>query len=329
MTRRAGLVALLADGELHSGEVLARALGVTRAAIAKQVQSLAGWGLEVEAVARRGYRLGQPLEPIDAAALAARLAPETRARCESLELHEELASTNSHLLAAPAPAPGRFRACLAEYQSAGRGRRGRAWLAPFGSGICLSFAWQYDASPGDLGTLSLATGVAVLRALGRHGVDGLALKWPNDIQRHGGKLGGILSELRFEAAGPAHVVIGIGLNVRLPDAFAAQVALGGGVPPADLADLGPPSRTALAATLLDSLTAAAARFGADGFAPFAAEWRAADALLDRPVRVHGAGTGAARDGVARGIDARGALRVEFAGGVESLTAGDVTLRVAA
>ena len=327
MTRRAALVALLADGGLHSGEVLARELGVTRAAVAKQVQSLAGWGLAVDAVARRGYRLSAPLELLDGARIEALLAPATHALGGALEVHEELESTNSHLLARPAPPAGSFRACFAEYQSAGRGRRGRRWLAPFGSGLCVSFAWLYDTPPAELGALSLAAGVAVLRALTLHGVDGLALKWPNDVHRDGGKLGGILSELRFEAAGPAHVVIGVGLNVRLPAHLVDEVVRDGGVRPRDLADAGPPSRNALAASLIDALAEVAARFGTDGFKAFDAEWRAADALLDRAVRVHG--TGADRDGIARGIDAQGGLRVEFGDVTESLTAGDVTLRAVA
>jgi BirA family biotin operon repressor/biotin-[acetyl-CoA-carboxylase] ligase len=327
MTRRAELVALLADGELHSGEVLAARLGVTRAAVAKQVHSLAVWGLDVEAVARRGYRLAAPLELLEVAALESRLASATRARRGSIEVHEALESTNSHLLAQPPPRAGSFRACLAEYQSAGRGRRGRRWLAPYGSGLCLSFAWLYDTPPTELGALSLAAGVAVLRALGSQDIGGLALKWPNDIQREGCKLGGILCELRFEAAGPAHVVIGIGLNVRLPAGVATEVAREGGVRPADLADAGPPSRNALAAALIDALAEVAAGFGAAGFQPFAAEWCAVDALLDRAVHVHG--SAGVRDGIARGIDRQGGLRVQFGDITETLTAGDVSLRAVA
>ena len=328
MNRRGQLLALLADGELHSGEALARALGVTRSAIAKQVRSLAPWGLRVEAHARRGYRLEAPLELLDAARMQAALLPVTRARLDRLELHEELESTNSRLLAESGLPAGRWRACLAEYQSAGRGRRGRPWLQPYASGLCLSFAWLYDPAPASLGALSLAAGVAALRALARHGAGELALKWPNDIQCHGGKLGGILAELRFEAAGPAYVVVGLGLNVRLPAGFAATIEAAGGVRPADLADIVPlPSRTRLAATLLDELSAAMVEFGERGFAPFAAEWSRCDALRDRPVRVQGPAT--TRDGFARGIDAQGSLRVEFAGQVESLTAGEVTLRAVA
>jgi BirA family biotin operon repressor/biotin-[acetyl-CoA-carboxylase] ligase len=326
MTRRGQLIGLLADGSLHSGEVLAGQLGVTRAAVAKQVQALCAWGVPVEAVARRGYRLAAPLELLDAARLEAGLSPATRARLDRLELHEQLPSTNSHLLAETGLDAGQCRLCLAELQSAGRGRRGRTWLAPFGSGLCLSLAWLYDPPPSTPGALSLAAGVAVLRALARLGIADASLKWPNDIYRAGRKLGGILCELRFESAGPAYVVIGVGLNVRLPVGLSAMIEANGGALPADLSDLAaPPSRHALAVAMIDELVAAAATFGAQGFVPFAAEWRDADALRDRPVRVLGTGA-EPRDGIARGIDAQGSLQVEFDGRLEALTAGEVSLR---
>ena len=326
MTRRGQLLGLLADGSLHSGQVLAAHLGVSRAAVAKQVHSLCAWGVPVEAVARRGYRLAAPLELLQAERIEAGLSAATRGRLERLEVHEQLPSTNSYLLAETGLAAGHCRVCLAEQQSAGRGRRGRAWLAPFGSGLCLSLAWLFDPPPSAPGALSLAAGVAVVRALARLGVADATLKWPNDIYRAGGKLGGILCELRFEAAGPAYVVIGVGLNVRLPQGLADSIEAAGGVRPVDLTDLAaPPSRHALAVALIDELATAAATFATQGFAPFGTEWQQADALRDRPVRVHGAGA-VPRDGIARGIDAQGSLQVEFGAGLEALTAGDVSLR---
>ncbi|HXQ32371.1 MAG TPA: biotin--[acetyl-CoA-carboxylase] ligase [Steroidobacteraceae bacterium] len=330
MTRRTALLRLMADGTLHSGEALARELGVTRAAVAKQVRRLAEWGLAVESVPRRGHRLLAPLDLLDAERLQASLTPLARARLERLELVDEIASTNSHLLAANGLPAGRWRACLAEYQSAGRGRRGRGWIAPYASGLCLSFGWLLADPPAGLATLSLAAGVAVLRALTAQGVTDLTLKWPNDVLKDGRKLGGILCELKAEAAGPAYVVVGIGLNVHLPAAARAGITAGGGLEPADLAtdERGsPPSRTALAAALLDALVAMALEFEAHGFAPFWREWSRADALRDRPVRV--LAHASERDGVARGIDADGALCVEVGGQLERLASGEVTLRAVA
>ena len=327
MNRRRALVGLLADGELHSGEALARELGVTRAAVATQLRGLADWGLVVESVPRRGYKLPAPIDFVDAARLELALNASTRARLDRLEVVDELESTNARLLSEVDLAPGRFRVCLAEFQSAGRGRRGRAWIQPFGGGLCLSFAWSFASAPPAPGSLSLVAGIATLRALGRHGITGLSLKWPNDVLLGGAKLGGILSELRLEAAGSAYVVIGLGLNVRLSPQAQAAIAITGGLPAADLSRGPVPDRTLLAAALVDELCAAVSEYETRGFAPFAAEWSGADALRDRPVRVHLRDS--ARDGVARGIGADGALKVEIAGRLETLSSGEVTLRAVA
>ena len=327
MSRRRALLGLLADGDLHSGEALARLLGVTRAAVAKQVHGLAAWDLAVESLPRRGYRLTVPIEFLDERRLEAALKETSRARLDRLEVFDEVESTNARLVADADVTPGRYRVCLAEFQSAGRGRRGRGWTQPFGSGLCLSFAWSFGSAPPLPGTLSLVAGVAALRALTRYGVRGMSLKWPNDVLLGEGKLGGILSEVRLEAAGPAYVVIGIGLNVRLPPEARAAIVAGGGLPPADLTGGSVPDRTLLAAALVDELCAAVLEFEARGFAPFAVEWSGADALRDRPVRVHFHGR--AQDGVARGIGADGALKVEIGGRLETLAAGEVTLRAVA
>ena len=332
MARRGALVRRLADGAFHSGETLARELGVTRAAVAKQVRALEAWGLRVESVPRRGHRLLQPLDLLDAAALVDALAPATRERLRRLEVHDEIESTNSRLLAETELPAGRFDACLAEFQSAGRGRRGRGWLAPFGAGLCLSFGWTFRESGAALASLGLAVGVAVLRALQGLGVEGVRLKWPNDLLLDGRKLGGILCELRAEASGPAYVVIGVGLNVRPSPEIARDVIARGGLAPASLgertssASASVPERTRLAARLLDELVAMALEFERAGLAPFRVEWSAADALADRPVTV--LGHAGERHGIARGIDASGELRVEIDGRLVTVTAGDVSLRAA-
>lgn len=327
MTVRGALLRLLADGEPRTTEALAAALDLAAADVRHELGAVAEWGLALQPAGERGHRLQAPLDLVDRGRLEAALQPATRERLERLEIHDQVDSTNSRLLADGGVAAGRTRVVIAEFQSAGRGRRGRHWLQPFGSGLCLSLAWLFPEPPAALGALSLVAGVATLRALTRHGVRGLSLKWPNDVLRDGGKLGGILAELRLEAAGPACVVVGVGLNVRLPPALPAAIAAAGGMPPADLAGVAAPPRTLLAAALVDELVAALVEFEAHGFAPFAAEWSGADALRGRDVRVLGAD--GVREGVARGIAPDGALRVEIGGRIETLTAGEVTLRAVA
>ncbi len=264
MSGRVELLRLMADGALHSGEELAAALSVSRAAVWKRLQQLAEWGITLEALPGRGYRLESPIDLLDATHIRAALPPGLRDSLRHLEVHETLASTSDRLLAVDDLPAGRFDACLAEFQSAGRGRRGRHWVAPFASGLCLSLNWSYSDAPATLAALSLAAGVAALRALGRLGVGGLALKWPNDIVQEDRKLGGILIDLRSEAAGPAYVVVGIGVNMRLPASARERLAIEG-VRAVDLATLGElPPRNVLAAALIAELAIALVEYGANG-----------------------------------------------------------------
>jgi BirA family biotin operon repressor/biotin-[acetyl-CoA-carboxylase] ligase len=326
---RLEVLRLLADGGEHSGEALAASLAISRAAVWKRVQQLEQWGLEVQAAAGRGYRLARPVDLLERDSVLAGLPELARGRLRQLTLAVEAESTNEALLAVDDLPAGRLDAFLAEFQRHGRGRRGRAWLAPFGSGICLSVSWRFAEAPRQLSALSLAAGVAVRRALAGFGIAGVALKWPNDILHGGGKLGGILCELRAEAAGPAYVVIGVGINVDLP-AGTMEAIEATGLRPASLATLGaarPRSRSQLAAALIGQLTLALVEFEQAGLAPFADEWREADALLARPVRLqHGARV---VDGVAQGIDSDGALLFDAGGGIERIVSGEVSVRPAA
>ena len=318
------LLRLLADGALHSGEELAAALEVSRAAIWKRVQQLEEWGIAVEAKPGSGYQLESQIDLLDATAIRAKLPHAALERLRNLEVHAVLDSTSDRLLAAEELPPGRFDACLAEFQSAGRGRRGRSWVAPFASGLCVSVNWSYRDAPATLGALSLAAGVAALRALRRLGFANLSLKWPNDIVHRDGKLGGILIDLRGEAAGPAYFVVGIGINVRLPRATRERLQADG-VDAVDLTSLGnAPLRNDAAAVLIAELTQALLEFGACGMTAFADEWQVADALAGRPVRVHHGGQ--FLDGFARGVDADGALLLEIDGASRRILSGEVSVR---
>jgi BirA family biotin operon repressor/biotin-[acetyl-CoA-carboxylase] ligase len=287
-------------------------------------------GTQIDAVTHRGYRLAQYASPLDAAAVCARLPADLRAALRDGGCEGEVDSTNSRLLARGAPPPGRFDFLTAEFQSAGRGRRGRSWLAPPGGAICLSWSWSFDGLPSAMGALSLAIGVAALRALRRLGIEGVQLKWPNDLLARDAKLGGILIEMRTESGGPVHVVLGLGLNVALPATLRASLAQQG-TAAVDLATLcapaAPPRREELVATLLEEGIGALKVFARQGFAPFLAEYQAADALRDRPVTLQG--SGAVDSGVARGVDADGALRVAHRGQVHRIIAGEVSVRASA
>lgn len=321
----ARVFARLADGHFHSGETLARALGVSRGAVWKAVQALREAGATVHAVPNRGYRLPQAGEPLDAERIRARLPVAARSAVRGLEVLWQTESTNSVLLARPNPPFGASDIALAEYQTAGRGRRGRAWLAPPGGAVCLSLSWSFREVPPDLGALSLAVGVCVLRALKEVGLSA-RLKWPNDILVEERKLGGILIELRAESAGPACVVIGIGLNAALGEALLRQIATLG-LPATDLASAGVAiSRNIVTSAMIAQVLRGLQEFERESLRPFIEEWRSADALRGNEVSVHT--TTQTIRGVARGIDLHGALLVETPQGVRRFISGEVTVRPA-
>ncbi|MDP3856767.1 MAG: biotin--[acetyl-CoA-carboxylase] ligase [Stagnimonas sp.] len=317
------LLDALADGERHSGEALATRFGISRAALAKRVDKLRDWGVALDAQPGAGYRLGHPLQRLDAAGIAAALPPAVRALGLAVAVAARVDSSNSRLLAAdPALDP---QALFAESQTAGRGRRGRDWVSPFGSNLYLSLAWSFPAWPARLTTLPLAVAVALARALAALGLPEAGIKWPNDLHADGRKLAGVLIEPRGEAGGPCRVVVGVGLNLHMQEPQAVGLSQPWTSLAAALAARGraPPARQAVAVAVLTELALALRNFQDHGFSPFAAEWRGRDLLRDLPVRVEGAG---GCEGIARGIDSDGGLIVEGDGGRRVVHAGDVSVR---
>ena len=322
----AKVFARLADGRFHSGEELARHLRVSRSAVWKAAGTLRALDTQLHAVRNRGYRLSTATEPLAAAAVRGHLPRDVRVRVAKLEAVWSIASTNTTLLERSGPESGASEVLLAEHQTAGRGRRGRAWLAPPGGAICLSMSWMFREVPPDLGALGLVIGVCALRALTAFNVRNLGLKWPNDLLIGERKLGGVLIDLRAESAGPAYVVIGTGVNVALGEAVLRKIAAAG-LPAADLTSAGSvaPSRNRLAAVLICECLRGLTEFEREGLKPFMDEWRAADALRGRPVEVRAA-EGTTTRGFARGIDAHGALMLDTPAGVKRFISGDVTVR---
>jgi BirA family biotin operon repressor/biotin-[acetyl-CoA-carboxylase] ligase len=331
------LLALLADGRLRSGAWLAQRLasgtagaagadaaGATR--VREGIEHLRGLNLEVQSVPGRGYRLAQPLELLDAERIRAQLAAPHRARVRRLEVLFDVDSTNPRLFDAPPPPGGSADVCLSELQHAGRGRRGRRWISPFGASLALSLSWTFGEVSRSLPALSLAVGVAVWRALMRAGATGVTLKWPNDIWFRDHKIGGVLIELRAETAGPAHVVVGVGLNVTLPPAARAQIdATAAMVAAVADACATTPSRNVIAGAIVDELLSMLGQFEREGFAAFRDAWTSLDALRGRSVHVVLAGRAIA--GTARGVDEDGALLLETPGRVRRFVSGEASLRV--
>jgi BirA family transcriptional regulator, biotin operon repressor / biotin---[acetyl-CoA-carboxylase] ligase len=319
MSSRELLVAL-SEGMPVSGADLAARLGLTRAAVWKQVQQLREQGLPVEARRGAGYRLPWPVELLDADWIAGHCRP----RPGALEVHWSLDSTSSECQRRAADLPD-GSIVLAETQHAGRGRRGRSWLSPPGLNVYLSCLKRFDRGFAALSGLSLAVGVALVQALDSLGIAGVGLKWPNDVlvSASGAKLAGILVELSGEYQGPSTAVIGIGLNLRLPPELHAQA----GQPVADLAELAggtPPGRNRTVAVLAGSLLGALERFDAEGFTAFAGAYAELDLLHGRPLRLSDAQ--GSFDAVGDGVDAQGALRVLRGNEALRIDSAEVTVR---
>ncbi|WP_043114442.1 bifunctional biotin--[acetyl-CoA-carboxylase] ligase/biotin operon repressor BirA [Solimonas soli] len=314
------LVDALADGAWHSGEDLAARSGVTRAALSKRIDKLRDWQLEVESRQGLGYRLRAAIERLDAATLQAEV-PGLR-----VAVRPVVDSTNTRLLESESAHDP--QALFAELQTAGRGRRGRQWISPFGANLYFSIAWSWPGWPRELTALSLAVGAECALALQDFGLADIRLKWPNDLLVDGRKLGGILIEHRGEAGGSCRVVIGVGINLRMAAAQGEQVTQPWINLDEALARLehAAPGRNALAAALLRRLHARLSAYEATGFAAVAEDWTRFDATRDAAVRIQG-GT-EITDGIARGVDASGALLIETARGMQAIHAGEVSLRLA-
>lgn len=327
MSSARDLLAILADGALHPGPQLTASLGVTRPVLAGLVEELRGLGVPVASVARRGLKLADPVELLDSQAIRATAARQVGVPAFDLEVLFRVGSTNEYLFDPGGEQATRPRVVFAEIQQAGRGRRGRSWIAPFGSSLTFSIGWCFARPPPDLSALSLAMGVEVVRALQSVGTDAVRLKWPNDIVCNGRKLGGILTQLRSEPGGPAFVVTGLGLNVRLPGEALRSIEADLAGMPGDLHGLlGPalPGRNELAGRLVGRMLAGLGEFDRHGFAAFRADWERLDALNAVPVVVHQ--FDGHIDGIARGVDSDGALLVEVDGRVSRYVSGEVTVR---
>jgi BirA family biotin operon repressor/biotin-[acetyl-CoA-carboxylase] ligase len=315
-----------------TGDALAKAAGQTRAAVWKRIEALRQAGLEISAQPGRGYALTRPLDLLDAGTILAALPDGERARIDGLETAWSIDSTNSELLRRRARSNGTgAEILLAERQTGGRGRRGRAWSSPLAAHLYLSLARGFGGGLARLGGLSLVAGVAVAEALKAMHFEDVRLKWPNDVVVVGSegllKLGGLLIEGSGEHAGPARAVIGLGLNVRMPEAAARDIDQ----PWCDLAGLSTqasralPDRNAIAATVLAHLLPALDVFDAEGLAPFLPRYAAVDALAGQDVVLHA--SGAAQCGTALGVAEDGALRVRLDDGREQrVHAGEISVR---
>ena len=314
----------LSDGNYHSGIELGNLVGVSRTAIWKQLQKLQELtGLEFESLKGRGYRLPGGIELLDKEAILAAVPAAARALVGAVELHSQIDSTNRQALSRAQAGAGNGYTILAEHQLAGKGRRGRSWISPFGANLYLSVIWGFENGAAALEGLSLTVGIAMARALIELGVRGVGLKWPNDIYWRGKKLGGILLEMVGDASGQCQVVIGVGINVDMPRSLAAAIEQ----PWCDLREVcgQPMSRNRVASAILSHLLPILQCFERDRFVAYRTEWAELDCVAGKPVVLH---LGERElHGVAAGVGENGALAIETERGREWFHGGEVSLRL--
>ena len=267
------------------------------------------------------------------------------AREIAIDVVAETGSTNADLLTRVDHLPPRHL-LLALSQTAGRGRSGRSWLSSAEASLTFSLAWKFRRPLHELTGLPLAVGVAIAETMASLSIPA-RLKWPNDVLLDGKKLAGILIESTAAQDHGVWAIIGIGLNVTMPEALAAQI----GQPVAQMAlapnaaaeaapttapntapntapTTAPIDRAVLLARLLDALAVAMNLFEDQGFAAFQARWNALHAHEGKAVMIIDQGK-TLHEGVARGVDASGLLRLDGAAGAIAVMAGDVSLRMQA
>ncbi len=313
---RTAILRVLNDGQFHSGEMLASEFALSRSAISNHVKALTALGVEIFSVKGRGYQLATPLELLSQSDICAQL---PRDKHTLIAVENVVTSTNDLLKQGISDAKS-GQVVMAEAQSAGRGRRGRAWVSPFGSSLYFSMLWHFEHGYQAMSGLSLMVGVVLNNTLKQHGVEHCQLKWPNDVYFNAQKLAGILVEVDGQVGASATAIIGIGVNIQLPDNVK-------GIDQAftDLAHINSSvSRNALAASLTQNLWDALATFEQSGLRSFIPAWQQADLYINKPVKLLLGERSV--EGVSKGIDHNGALLLETPSGIMTYHGGEISVR---
>ena len=315
------LLALLADGQFHSGVDLAKQLNVSRTTISKRVADWQALGLDIDTVTGKGYRLHTPIDWLNQQQIFQYIPSPIQALISEFVIYPVVSSTNDAVAQSLQKKSQSGVVCLAEMQSAGRGRRGRTWLSPPAGTFYGSVGWVFNEGFQVVEGLSLAIGVAVIQALNTCGVEGLQLKWPNDIVWQGKKLGGILIEMNAEVGGNCQVVVGVGVNLALPQTVKTQIDQ----EVTDLREICPNlNRQQITAALISQIVQVLSDYAVKGFKYYRQTWQSYDALFGLSVKV--LGLAQMIEGTATGIDEQGAFLIKTATGIEAISGGEVSIR---
>lgn len=315
------LVQLLNDGVFHSGSDLGEKLKISRNAVRKQINVLIEAGIAIESQQSKGYCLKQKLLLLDAKKIKKYFA-EDNLLLGDLDIYRSVDSTNDVLKTKLIKDSRLMHVCLAEEQTAGKGRLGRQWVSPFGANIYLSLLHHYSKDISELSGLSLIVGLSIINALVNYGIKtGLQIKWPNDILYEGKKLAGILIEIQAESHSTTRIIIGIGLNVNLittkeiDQPWTSVATILGGYH----------DRNKIISCLLTQLDRDIALFTEHGLSHFKIEWQKYDYLQNVAINVvHGKQV---FPGIAQGINDHGHLLLKQSDGrLTAHSSGDASIK---
>ena len=315
------LLNIMADGAYHSGEELGELLGVSRTAVWKQIKKLEVSGLNIESIKGRGYRIPNGMDLLSQSVLISSLDRSVKEALDDIDVMAVVDSTNSVAMSR-AQAGMRSYLCTAEQQTEGRGRRGRVWQSPFGRNLYFSLVWTFEGGACVLEGLSLAVSVAVVGALNAMGVEGLRVKWPNDILFEDKKLAGILLEMTGDAEGPCKLVVGVGINISMLQSDAQEIDQ----PWVNLDDIssGLPKRSEVLGAIINALVPLLSSYEGLGFSAYRDVYLSLDAYKGRPVYIkQGARVVIGRSA---GVDDTGALLMATDQGLQVFTGGEISLR---
>ncbi|WP_213637538.1 bifunctional biotin--[acetyl-CoA-carboxylase] ligase/biotin operon repressor BirA, partial [Providencia rettgeri] len=272
------LIDILADAQVHSGEQLGEQLGMTRSAINKHIKTLRSWGLNIETIAGKGYKLPYQINLLSEEAIKKQIDDV------NIIVEPVIDSTNQYMLERIAELKS-GDTCLAEYQSAGRGRRGRQWISPFGCNLYLSMYWRLEQGPAAAVGLSLVVGIVIAEVLNRISQEKVKVKWPNDLYMNDKKLAGILVELTGKTGDAAHIIIGVGINIGMNNnniESSKSITQEWSSLRDEVENI---ERNELSANIIKSLRESLVIFEHEGLKPFLERWFKLDNFLNRHVKL--------------------------------------------
>ncbi len=326
------LLSVLADGEFHSGQHLADKIGISRTAIWKLMAKLQSWEIEIYSVKGKGYKIPDGLNLIDKGKLYS-LVENKLKHFPKIDLLTTIDSTSTYISnkwdesskkrsAENTNSIALGRVCIAEHQSNGRGRKGNKWISPFGANLYFSIGIELPVGLSVLGGLSLAIGIGLTETINKVTAQKVKLKWPNDLLCENKKLAGILVEASGDSNDTSFINIGIGINWDMPEKFSKEI----NQPWVNLLDILSKKidKTTIMANLLIELDQTIDQFIKHGFESFNKKWDKNSAFIGQPVTIktHNGDV----DGIEKGIDRTGAIRVLTSHGEKMFYSGEVSLR---